>query len=486
MIHQYKLSGYNIVLDVYSGSVHAVDDVAYDAIALIDQGLTREAATAQLEQKYRDRADVTPADISDCFDDIEELTAAGQLFAPDAYADHAFDFKNRSNVVKALCLHVAHTCNLNCSYCFAAQGKFHGEAGLMSFETGKRALDFLIEHSGTRRNLEVDFFGGEPLMNFEVCKQLVAYARSIEKEHNKNFRFTMTTNGIGITDEVIDWCNKECHNVVLSLDGRKEVNDRFRVDLAGNGSYDRIVPKFQKLVKARGGQGYYMRGTFTHHNVDFTKDLFHMADDLGFTELSMEPVVAAPDSPEALTEEDLPKLFDQYELLANDMLRRQKAGKPITFYHYILDLKHGPCIYKRISGCGSGTEYMAVTPWGDLYPCHQFVGDPNYKLGNVWDGVTNTTLRDEFKLCNVYARPDCKDCWARLYCAGGCAANALHATGDIHGTYEYGCKVFRKRMECALMMQVAQRLDPELAKNAVKFESDCDGCGEGNDGACEK
>ena len=284
----------------------------------------------------------------------------------------------------------------------------------------------------------------------------------------------------------VDWCNKECHNVVLSLDGRKEVNDRFRVDLAGNGSYDRIVPKFQKLVKARGGQGYYMRGTFTHHNVDFTKDLFHMADDLGFTELSMEPVVAPPDSPEALTEEDLPKLFDQYELLANDMLRRQKAGKPITFYHYILDLKHGPCIYKRISGCGSGTEYMAVTPWGDLYPCHQFVGDPAYKLGNVWDGVTNTALRDEFKLCNVYARPDCKDCWARLYCAGGCAANALHATGDIHGTYEYGCKVFRKRMECALMMQVAQRLDPELAKNAVKFESDCDGCGEGNDGACEK
>ena len=326
MIHQYKLSGYNIVLDVYSGSVHAVDDVAYDAIALIDQGSSREQAAAALAKKYAGRADVTESDINDVLDDIDELTAAGQLFAPDAYADHAFDFKNRSNVVKALCLHVAHTCNLNCSYCFAAQGKFHGEAGLMSFETGKRALDFLIEHSGTRRNLEVDFFGGEPLMNFEVCKQLVAYARSIEKEHNKNFRFTMTTNGIGITDEVIDWCNKECHNVVLSLDGRKEVNDRFRVDLAGNGSYDRIVPKFQKLVKARGGQGYYMRGTFTHHNVDFTKDLFHMADDLGFTELSMEPVVAPPDSPEALTEEDLPKLFDQYELLANDMLRRKSEA----------------------------------------------------------------------------------------------------------------------------------------------------------------
>ena len=354
MIHQYKLSGYNIVLDVYSGSVHAVDDVAYDAIALIDQGSSREQAAAALAKKYADRADVTAADISDVLDDIDELTAAGQLFAPDAYADHAFDFKNRSNVVKALCLHVAHTCNLNCSYCFAAQGKFHGEAGLMSFETGKRALDFLIENSGTRRNLEVDFFGGEPLMNFEVCKQLVAYARSIEKKYNKNFRFTMTTNGIGITDEVIDWCNKECHNVVLSLDGRKEVNDRFRVDLAGNGSYDRIVPKFQKLVKARGGQGYYMRGTFTHHNVDFTKDLFHMADDLGFTELSMEPVVAPPDSPEALTEEDLPKLFDQYELLAKDM------GKTVADIKAIIASLHefNPMMGHR--GCRLAVTYPEI------------------------------------------------------------------------------------------------------------------------------
>ena len=418
-------------------------------------------------------------------EDIDELTAAGQLFAPDAYADHAFDFKNRSNVVKALCLHVAHTCNLNCSYCFAAQGKFHGEAGLMSFETGKRALDFLIENSGTRRNLEVDFFGGEPLMNFEVCKQLVAYARSIEKKYNKNFRFTMTTNGIGITDEVIDWCNKECHNVVLSLDGRKEVNDRFRVDLAGNGSYDRIVPKFQKLVKARGGQGYYMRGTFTHHNVDFTKDLFHMADDLGFTELSMEPVVAPPDSPEALTEEDLPKLFDQYELLANDMLRRQKAGKPITFYHYILDLKHGPCIYKRISGCGSGTEYMAVTPWGDLYPCHQFVGDPKYLMGDIWKGVTNTAVRDEFKHCNAYARKECQNCWAKLYCSGGCAANSYHATGNITGVYEYGCELFKKRMECAIMIKVAE--NQELAAKGIEVPielgSTCNACADGE--ACE-
>ncbi len=483
MIHQFQLNGYNIVVDVYSGSVHAVDELAYDAIARIDAGDSREQAAAWLAKKYAARPEVTAADISDALDDIDELTAAGKLFAPDTYADKAFDFKKRSTVVKALCLHVAHTCNLNCHYCFAAQGKFHGESGLMSFETGKRALDFLVEHSGTRRNLEVDFFGGEPLMNFEVCKQLVAYARSIEKAAGKNFRFTLTTNGVGITDEVIRWANQECYNVVLSLDGRKEVNDRFRTDLAGNGSYDRIVPKFQKLVKARGDKNYYMRGTFTRYNTDFTNDLFHMADDLGFTELSMEPVVGAAGSPEALTDADMPVLFDQYELLAKDMLRREKAGKPITFYHYMIDLAHGPCIYKRISGCGSGTEYMAVTPWGDLYPCHQFVGDPDYKLGNVWDGVTNTALRDEFKLCNVYARPDCADCWARLYCAGGCAANALHATGDIHGVYEYGCKLFRKRIECALMLKVAEAMDPALGGAKIggaapaPDDGDCAACG---------
>ena len=484
MVHQYQLNGYNIVLDTCSGSVHVVDDVAYDIIAMYPEHSADEIVSAMLA-KYGDREDVTEEDLRQCIDDVTSLKEAGKLWTPDTYENMAFDFKNRNTVVKALCLHVAHTCNLNCSYCFASQGRYQGDRALMSFEVGKRAMDFLIENSGTRRNLEVDFFGGEPLMNFEVCKQLVAYARSIEGKYNKNFRFTMTTNGIGITDEVIDWCNKECHNVVLSLDGRKEVNDRFRVDCAGNGSYDRIVPKFQKLVEARGNKNYYMRGTFTHANPDFTKDLFHMAD-LGFTELSMEPVVCAPEDPAALTAEDLEIVKDQYELLAKDMLRREKEGKPITFYHYMLDLTGGPCIYKRISGCGSGTEYMAVTPWGDLYPCHQFVGEEAYKLGDIWNGVTNTALREEFRSCNAYARPECNDCWARFYCSGGCAANALHATGDIHGTYEYGCKVFRKRMECALMMQVAQRLDPELAKNAVQFESDCDGCGESNDGACEK
>ena len=454
MVHQYQLNGYNIVLDTCSGSVHVVDEVAYDVIAMYPDHTADEIVAAMLA-KYGSRPDVTEEDLRQCIDDVTSLKEAGKLWSPDVYENMAFDFKNRSTVVKALCLHVAHTCNLSCSYCFASQGRYHGDRALMSFEVGKRAMDFLIENSGTRRNLEVDFFGGEPLMNFDMVKKLVAYCREQEKIHNKNFRFTMTTNGMLIDDDVIDFCNKECHNVVLSLDGRKEVNDRFRVDLAGNGSYDRIVPKFQKLVAARGGTGYYMRGTFTHHNVDFTKDLFHMADDLGFSELSMEPVVAPPDSPEALTEEDLPKLFDQYELLANDMLRRQKAGKPITFYHYILDLKHGPCIYKRISGCGSGTEYMAVTPWGDLYPCHQFVGDPNYKLGNVWDGVTNTALRDEFKLCNVYAKEKCRNCFARFYCSGGCMANSYKFHHTINDTYEVSCEMERRRVECAIMIKAA-------------------------------
>lgn len=313
----------------------------------------------------------------------------------------------------------------------------------------------MMEKYGGRTSLEMDYFGGEPLMNWDVVKQLVEYARSVEKERGKNFRFTLTTNGMLIDDDVIDFANREMSNVVLSLDGRKEIHDRLRVDYAGNGSYERIVPKFQKLVEARGNKNYYMRGTFTHANPDFTKDLFHMTD-LGFTELSMEPVVCAPEDPAALTAEDLEIVKDQYELLAKDMLRREKEGKPITFYHYMLDLTGGPCIYKRISGCGSGTEYMAVTPWGDLYPCHQFVGEEAYKLGDIWNGVTNTALREEFRSCNAYARPECNDCWARFYCSGGCAANAFHATGSIRGVYEAGCELFRKRIECAIMMKVAE------------------------------
>lgn len=454
MVHQYKLNGYNIVLDTCSGSIHVVDEVAYDMIELYPK-MPREDIISEMLKKYGSRPDVTKDELELCADDIESLVSAGRLYTPDTFADKAGTFKARSgNVIKALCLHVAHTCNLNCSYCFASQGKYHGERAVMSFDVGRRALDFLIENSGTRRNLEVDFFGGEPLMNWSVVKELVAYARSVEKEKNKNFRFTLTTNGLLIDDEVIDFCNREMSNVVLSLDGRREIHDATRVDYSGRGSYDRIVPKFQKLVKSRGGKGYYMRGTFTHRNPDFTKDLFHMAD-LGFTELSMEPVVTAPGDPMALTGEDIEIVKEQYEILAKDMIERARRGKPITFYHYMVDLTNGPCIYKRISGCGSGTEYMAVTPWGDLYPCHQFVGEEEYKLGDIWNGVTNEAVRESFRSCNAYARPECADCWAKLYCSGGCAANAYHASGSILGVYKPGCELFKKRMECAIMIKAA-------------------------------
>ena len=457
MIHQYKLGGYNIVLDVCSGGVHVVDDVAYDIISLFEN-TSREDILAAMKDKYLGTDGITEADIEECYDDVVSLKDSGKLFAPDTFEPMAGHLKAKtSGVIKALCLHIAHTCNLNCSYCFASQGKYHGERAVMSFEVGKQALDFLIANSGSRRNLEVDFFGGEPLVNFQVVKDLVAYARSIEKEHNKNFRFTLTTNGLLIDEDVIEFANRECHNVVLSLDGRKEIHDRFRVDYAGNGSWDRIVPKFQQLVEARNGQGYYMRGTFTHANPDFLKDIQVMLD-LGFSELSMEPVVAAPDDPSALTEEDKAIVMEQYEKLAMLMLDKDREGKPFTFYHYMIDLTGGPCIYKRISGCGSGTEYMAVTPWGDLYPCHQFVGEEKFKLGDVWNGVDNTEIQNEFLECNVYARPECRDCWARLYCSGGCAANAYHATGSVKGVYKYGCDLFRKRMECAIMVAIARQL----------------------------
>ena len=455
MIHQYQLNGYNIVLDTCSGAIHVVDEVAYDLIAGY-KNEPEEDLIRRVCEKYKGTEGVTEAEVRQCLEDVKGLEAAGKLYSPDTFADLAGQFKGkRENVIKAMCLHVAHTCNLNCSYCFASQGKYHGERALMSLEVGKRALDFLIENSGARRNLEVDFFGGEPLMNWDVVKQLVAYARQREKECGKNFRFTLTTNGMLIDDDVIDFANREMSNVVLSLDGRKEIHDRLRVDYAGNGSYDRIVPKFQEFVRRRGGKEYYMRGTFTHANPDFTKDVFHMAD-LGFDRLSMEPVVCAPDDAAALTDGDIQVVLKEYEKLAVEMIERKKAGKPFVFYHYMLDLTGGPCIYKRLSGCGSGTEYVAVTPWGDLYPCHQFVGEEAYKLGDIWQGVTNGAVREEFRGCNAYSRPECRDCWARLYCSGGCAANAYHATGSIGGVYKQGCELFKKRIECAIMLQIAQ------------------------------
>ena len=457
MIHQYKLGGFNIVLDVCSGAVHVVDEVAYDIIELFEK-TDRETVIKEIATRYKS---IDNSEIEECYEQIEELKNRGKLFAPDTFESMAGKLKEKTaGVVKALCIHIAHTCNLNCSYCFASQGKYHGDRAMMTFEVGKRAFDFLIENSGNRRNLEVDFFGGEPLMNFDVVKKLVEYARSIEKQHNKNFRFTLTTNGVLIDDDVIDFANREMSNVVLSLDGRKEVHDRYRVDYAGQGSWEKIVPKFQKLVEAREGKNYYMRGTFTHQNPDFLEDIKVMLD-LGFNELSMEPVVCAKGDPSELTREDMEIVKKQYEDLAELMLQKDKEGKPFTFYHYMIDLTGGPCIYKRISGCGSGTEYMAVTPWGDLYPCHQFVGEEKFKLGDIWQGVTNKEIQGEFAACNVYAREECRDCWARLYCSGGCAANAYHATGSVKGIYENGCELFKKRMECAIMVAIARQIKGE-------------------------
>lgn len=448
------MNGYNIIIDQNSGCVHSVDDVAYDIITNYENKNKDEIKSFILE-KYKDRDDVTAEDIDLCFDDIETLKKEGRLFAEDTFEKTASAFKKRQGVLKAICLHVAHDCNLACKYCFAGKGEYDGPKGLMSFETGKRALDFLVEQSGTRHNLEVDFFGGEPLLNWDVCKKLVEYGRSIEKKYNKNFRFTVTTNGVLLNDEIMDFCNKEMGNVVLSLDGRKETHDRLRITRKNTGSYDMIIDKFKKFAQSRNQKDYYMRGTYTHFNTDFSKDVIHMADE-GFKELSIEPVVCDPSEDYALKESDLPVLKEQYEILANEMLRRYRKGNGFTFYHYMIDLDAGPCIVKRVSGCGVGTEYMAVTPDGELYPCHQFVGDEKFLLGDIWNGVKNKNVLEQFENCNVYSHKECKDCFAKLYCSGGCAANAYHSTGSVSGVYEFGCELHRKRIECAVMLKVAE------------------------------
>ena len=454
MVHLFKKNGYNIALDVNSGCVHAVDEVAYDIIGMYETH-TKEEIVEEILKKYAGCPDVTREEILGVLEDVESLKAQGKLFAEDTYKGIAREFKNRQSVIKAMCLHVAHDCNLSCTYCFAGEGKYHGCSALMSLEVGKRALDYLVEQSGTRHNLEVDFFGGEPLMNWDVVKELVAYGRELEKHHDKNFRFTLTTNGILLNESMFDFINKEMSNVVLSLDGRREVNDRMRSSRNGRGSYDLIVPKFKKLADARGQKDYYIRGTYTHYNTDFAKDILHIAD-LGFKEISLEPVVAPKEADYALREEDLPVLLQQYDDLAVEMLRREKKGNGFTFFHYMIDLTGGPCIVKRVSGCGVGTEYVAVSPEGDLYPCHQFVGEENFKLGNVFTGITNDGVRDQFRQCNIYAHKECDDCFARFYCSGGCVANAYHSTGSVNGVYAFGCELHRRRIENAIMLKVAQ------------------------------
>ena len=477
MVHLFKNNGYDIVLDVNSGSVHVVDDVVYDLIPVVEKiltdkygtaeipeeqvGTTDEALAKELENQIADQNLVTGysrEEVAEAVSEILELRSNEVLYTDDVYEDYVEEFKTRETVVKALCLNIAHDCNLRCKYCFADEGEYHGRKALMSYEVGKAALDFLVANSGNRRNLEVDFFGGEPLLNWNVVKQLVEYGRSIEKEHNKNFRFTLTTNGTLLTDEILDFVNKEMGNIVLSIDGRKEVTDFMRPRRGGQGIYDDIVPKFQKVAESRHQMRYYVRGTFTHNNLDFCEDVKLLAD-LGFKQISVEPVVAKPEDWYALKEEDLPQLMEQYDELAKFIIQRKKEGKPFNFFHFNIDLAGGPCVAKRLSGCGSGCEYLGVTPWGDFYPCHQFVGNEDFIMGNVFEGITRPDIREEFKQSNVYSRPECAKCFARYYCSGGCAANAYNFNGDINSTYKIGCELQRKRIECAIMIKAAEAVE---------------------------
>ena len=475
LIHKYKNNGYNIVLDVNSGAVHVVDDCVYDLLDITDDLHTKfdrfsvmdvmgavslACQTPEGSAKY---SVYSTQEIAESVEEIMQLISEGALYTPDTYEDSLVDYKKRQTVVKALCLHISHDCNLACRYCFAEEGEYHGRRALMTPEVGKRALDFLVENSGSRRNLEVDFFGGEPLMNWDTVVELVRYGRSLEEKHDKHFRFTLTTNGTLLKDEMFDFINAEMDNVVLSIDGRREINDLMRPHRGGQGSYDEIVPKYKRFVDKRVGAGsestlartsYYVRGTYTRNNLDFSEDVKHLAD-LGFDQISVEPVVAKPEDDYSIREEDIPKLLDEYDKLARLYLDYRRAGKPFNFFHFMIDLEGGPCVYKRLSGCGSGTEYLAVTPWGDLYPCHQFVGNEDFLLGNVYDGISRTDIVDEFKCCNVYAKPGCRDCFARFYCSGGCAANAYNFHGSITDVYEGGCELQRKRIECAIMIKAA-------------------------------
>ena len=449
MIHKFKLGGFNALLDVNSGGVHIIDDLTYDLLDNVEPPFEEkcpEDVVRKLSKMYDSK------DIEDCYEEIVSLYNDKILFSEDDYEKYALSAV--ASPIKAMCLHIAHDCNLRCKYCFASTGDFGQGRMLMDYETGKRAIDFLIERSGDRKFLEVDFFGGEPSLNFGTVEKLVEYARSQEEPHNKKFRFTVTTNGVHLTDEMIDFINKEMYNVVLSIDGRKEVHDHMRPFRKGAGSYDLIVPKFQKFAELRHQDKYYVRGTFTHYNSDFAADVLHLAD-LGFKQISVEPVVAPPTEDYAIREEDLPVIFEQYDILAREMIKREKEGRGFNFFHFMIDLTGGPCVYKRLSGCGSGTEYLAVTPWGDFYPCHQFVGQEDFCLGNVYEGVKKTETVNEFKKCNVYSKKECSQCFARFYCSGGCAANSYNFTGKINDVYEIGCKMQQKRIECALMIKAA-------------------------------
>lgn len=454
MVHTFYLNGYYIALDVNSGAVHVLDELTYKILNKFSDKLD-ENCPEWLVEEFSSEA--SESEIKEIYSELLSLQNAGQLFSEDDY--ERFTCMMKGAPIKSMCLHISHDCNLRCKYCFASTGDFGKGRKLMPVETGKKAIDFLLTHSGNRHNLELDFFGGEPLMNWDAVKEIIAYARSKEEEYNKKFRFTVTTNGMLLNDESIDFINEEMSNVVLSLDGRKCVNDAMRVTEGGRGSYDVFVPKFQKLVeKRRNGKykEYYARGTFTKNNLDFANDVYHIADDLGFDQLSVEPVIADPNEPYALTEEDLPRIYEEYEKLAVEMIRRKKEeGGCFNFFHFMIDLDQGPCAIKRLRGCGCGNEYVSVTPDGDIYPCHQFVGHDEWKMGNLEDETLDLEMKDKFACSNIYTKDGCKDCWCKFYCSGGCNANNYSFNKDINKPVKLSCDIERKRVECAIMIKVA-------------------------------
>ena len=460
MIHQYKAKGFNIVLDTYSGSVHAVDDITYEIISLYE-----DHSKEYIKNKLT-TYNLTDVQFDEAYSEVKELEEGSMLFTNDNFADLSLDVVNRPTNVKAICLNVAHTCNLSCEYCFAKGGKYHGPDAIMTTETAKKAIDFLISNSGNHYNLDVDFFGGEPLMNWNVVKETVEYARSLEEKYNKHFNFTLTTNGMLLDDDKIDYLNKNMKNVVLSLDGRRETHDEFRKTIGGNGSFDTVVPNFQNFVNKRGDKEYYIRGTYTANNLDFTNDVKTYLD-LGFKRTSLEPVVGNSESEYALKDNDLETLYKEYEKLADMMIEAIDNNDEFIFYHYMIDLENGPCVHKRISGCGSGTEYMAITPTGDLYPCHQFVGNDDFILGDLENGIIRNDIVDSFKKCNCYSKEECKSCWANMYCSGGCAANNYNANGDINKTHEYSCKLFRKRIEMAIAIKIYEYMEKSEEKESI-------------------